>query len=60
MSFDYAAAEVWLDDHIGPIEPGTGYAMCELHADRVTPPRGWLLTDRRTMGRPLFVSFDVA
>ena len=60
MSFDYGQAEVWLDDRTGPIDPGAGYAMCDRHADRLTPPRGWLLTDRRSIAQPLFVSFDVA
>ncbi len=60
MSYDYGAAQVWLDDHLGPIEPGRGYAMCERHAARVTPPRGWLLTDRRSPVRPLFVTLEVA
>ena len=60
MSYDYTNGEVWIDDHVGPIEPLTGYAFCERHATRLTPPMGWVLTDRRAPVRPLFVSLEVA
>jgi hypothetical protein len=60
MSFDYAARMVWLDDLFDPIEPGAGYAMCEQHAGRLTPPVGWTLVDRRQQDRPLFASLEVA
>ena len=57
MSFDYAARAVWLEDlnanHVGP-----GHPLCVDHADRLTPPMGWTLTDRRSV-TPLF-AFDVA
>ena len=60
MSFAYFDRRVWLDDLAGPIHPGAGYAMCETHAGRMTPPVGWTLIDRRSTDRPLFVSLEVA
>ncbi|CAN5877802.1 hypothetical protein BH23ACT5_BH23ACT5_13990 [soil metagenome] len=56
MTFDYDARAVWLEDS-GQVS-GPGYAMCVDHADRLTPPMGWTLTDRRSV-TPLF-AFDVA
>jgi len=45
FAFDARASLVWLD----PIAtPGRGAGMlCEGHADRFSPPRGWNLLDRR-------------
>lgn len=60
MRFDYEAAVVWLDDLTEEIASGTGYAMCESHAGRLTPPIGWTLVDRRRDERPLFASLEVA
>lgn len=57
MTFDYAARAVWLDD-LGASSEIPGYALCVDHADRLTPPMGWSLADRRTV-TPLF-AFDVA
>jgi hypothetical protein len=57
MTFDYTASAVWLEDLGLPIET-PGYRLCVDHADRLTPPLGWTLTDRRTV-TPLF-AFDVA
>ena len=57
MTFDYSARAVWLDD-LGAHGEVPGYAMCVDHADRLTPPMGWTLADRRTV-TPLF-AFDVA
>lgn len=56
MSFDYAERAVWLGD-LGEAD-GPGHALCVDHADRLTPPLGWTLTDRRSV-TPLF-AFDVA
>lgn len=55
MTFDYTESAVWLLD-IGAAGPG--YPMCVDHADRLTPPLGWTLTDHRSV-TPLF-AFDVA
>ncbi len=60
LSYDYGAGHVWIDDHVGPVEPLTGHPLCEVHATRLTAPRGWGLSDRRSPVRPLFVSLEVA
>ncbi|MFI5053832.1 MAG: DUF3499 family protein [Acidimicrobiia bacterium] len=45
FAFDAAESLVWLDPLAGPGQ-GAGL-LCEFHADRLTPPRGWNLQDRR-------------
>lgn len=60
MAFAYDARLIWLEDLTQPIVPGLGYAMCESHADRLTPPVGWKLLDRRRPARPLFAALEVA
>jgi hypothetical protein len=60
MSFRYDESTIWLLDLTAPVTPGTGYAMCEEHAGRLTPPVGWTLVDRRRPVRPLFASLEVA
>jgi hypothetical protein len=60
MSFNYDDRTVWLRDLTGPVSPGAEDAMCETHAERLTPPVGWTLIDRRQPIRPLFVSLEVA
>jgi hypothetical protein len=47
-----------MDDLSDPIDR-FGYLMCADHADRMTPPHGWTLTDRRTVTR-LFAPVQVA
>jgi hypothetical protein len=58
MTFDYSDGAVWMDDVAddGDIH---GYLFCTDHADRMTPPQGWTLTDRRTVTR-LFAPVQVA
>lgn len=51
MTFDYAEQAVWLEELESDAERGRGYAFCTEHADRMTPPRGWTLTDRRNVTR---------
>jgi hypothetical protein len=58
MTFSYTDSAVWLDEILGPTEP-YGYSLCANHADRMTPPQGWTLTDRRTTRR-LFAPLSVA
>lgn len=58
MTFAYEDSSVWLDDLVDDMQP-FGYAMCADHADRMTPPHGWTLTDRRTVTR-LFAPVHVA
>lgn len=60
MAFAYQARLVWLEDLTQPVVPGLGYAMCEVHADRVSAPVGWSLLDRRRPVRPLFATLEVA
>lgn len=60
MRFRYTERTIWLEDLREPLHPGGGYAMCEDHAGRMTPPVGWTLVDRRLPVRPLFVSLEVA
>jgi hypothetical protein len=58
MTFAYGASAVWLDDLVEDYKP-YGYPMCADHSDRMTPPQGWTLTDRRTVTR-LFAPVHVA
>lgn len=51
MTFDYAEKAVWLEELESDTERGRGYALCTGHADRMTPPLGWTLTDRRNVTR---------
>ncbi len=51
MTFDYPSRAVWLEDlEVDPAEAG-GYALCTNHGDRLSPPLGWTLTDRRNVTR---------
>ena len=60
MSFNYQAMEMWLGD-MGPgYDRHAMYAMCEMHADRMVAPRGWVLYDnRRTSEPPLFLTAEM-
>ncbi len=57
MTFEYADGAVWLDDIVELDH--MSYLLCADHADRMTPPHGWTLTDRRTVTR-LFAPVHVA
>lgn len=62
MTFDYQERAVALLEFDIPPDQGAGYSLCTMHADRLTPPMGWTLTDRRNVTR-LFspaASFGVA
>lgn len=51
MTFDYSDRAVWLEElEADPTDVG-GYAFCTDHADRMSPPLGWTLTDRRNVTR---------
>jgi hypothetical protein len=53
LAYDYSARLALLEDAPdGEMSPHF-YAMCHPCADRLTPPRGWLLDDRRSRP-PLF------
>jgi len=58
MTFNYSDGAVWLDDLTDGVD-GFGYLLCADHADRMAPPQGWTLTDRRTVTR-LFAPVQVA
>jgi hypothetical protein len=57
LAYDYAARRVDLFDPVdGEISPHL-YALCSDCADRLRPPRGWELVDRR-VAPPLFAAGD--
>lgn len=60
MTYVYEERQIWLADLDGPIPAGAGYAMCETHANRLSPPVGWMLNDRRQPIRQLFPTREVA
>lgn len=51
MTFDYQERSVALFELELPPDRGAGYSLCTGHADRMTPPLGWTLTDRRNVTR---------
>ena len=57
MTFDYDARAVWLLEFDSDPDVVGGYALCTAHSDRMTPPLGWTLTDRRNVTR-LFATRD--
>lgn len=59
MTFDYDTRAVWLLEVDSEPDVRGGYALCTTHADRMTPPLGWTLTDRRNVTR-LFATRDEA
>lgn len=54
LSYNYAQRSVWIEHATPEAHPST-YDLCQHHADHLSVPRGWHLTDARE--RPLF---DVA
>ena len=55
MTFDYGERRMSLEELDADPRDLHGYALCSGHADRMTPPVGWTLTDRRNVTR-LFAS----
>jgi hypothetical protein len=53
FAFDARECLVWLDP-IGGRGLGAG-VLCTLHADRMSPPRGWNLLDRRAAESRLWI-----
>lgn len=45
LTYDYASRTVWLD-HLGEGPEGS-WGMCPTHAESLTVPVGWALSDRR-------------
>jgi hypothetical protein len=48
FGYDYASSTVLLGDLAGEPHPAT-YDLCRRHADALTVPRGWQLSDRRNL-----------
>jgi Protein of unknown function (DUF3499) len=46
FTYDYTAQRVWLDD-APSVTAGNQWALCEEHARRLRPPKGWEQVDRR-------------
>lgn len=54
LSYDYASRRALLDDPVrGELSPHV-YVLCTRCAERLRPPRGWELQDRRSEP-PLFL-----
>jgi hypothetical protein len=53
FAFDARECLVWLDP-LGPGGRGAG-VLCGTHADRMSPPRGWNLLDRRGVESRLWI-----
>lgn len=45
ITYDPVACQVWIDPL--PSVPGGGQMLCDEHAQRLSPPRGWVVIDRR-------------
>ncbi len=60
LSYNYDDRAMWLDDLKVATVPGHQWSLCSDHADRMTPPVGWTLADRRRPPRPLFAPLEVA
>jgi len=54
LSYDAVTCQVWLD--VMPERPGSVQEICDLHVDRLTVPRGWMLCDRRVEEPAMFVT----
>ena len=46
MRYDYTGRSVWIDHLDAESHPAT-YDMCGVCSEKMTPPRGWDLTDAR-------------
>jgi hypothetical protein len=58
LSYDYASSRAVLEDPAGMVDPHL-YVLCARCADKLVPPRGWELVDRRNKP-PLFLPRDPA
>lgn len=54
LSYDPITCAVWLDDVAERL--GSAQEICALHTERLTVPRGWELSDRRSDESPLFTT----
>jgi hypothetical protein len=53
LAYDYGRRTIQLEDPVGDVSPHH-YLLCITCAERLTPPRGWTLEDRR-VDTPLFL-----
>lgn len=53
LGYDYADRRAVLDDPSGDVSPHA-YVLCTRCAEKLTPPRGWVLDDNRAEP-PLFL-----
>ncbi len=60
MSFAYALRTVWLRDLDGSHDRFTETPLCEMHAERLVVPMGWVMVDDRNVEPPLFLATSVA
>lgn len=58
LTYDPVGCQVWLDDPAD--RAGRNQEICSLHAERLTVPRGWVLSDRRSDEPAMFVAPVVA
>jgi hypothetical protein len=54
LTYDPIGCEVWLDDLAERV--GRHQEICSMHAERLTVPRGWSLSDRRSPEPTMFVT----
>jgi len=52
LSYEYGSATVWLESLTAEGHPMT-HDLCERHAARTVPPRGWQLVDQRALATSL-------
>ncbi|HBX77295.1 MAG TPA: hypothetical protein DEG43_06600, partial [Acidimicrobiaceae bacterium] len=45
ISYDASACQIWLDPIVGG--PLGGQPLCDHHVRHLSPPRGWVMVDRR-------------
>jgi len=50
LTYHYARALVWIDD-LTPERDPHAYDLCADHGQRISPPTGWRLEDRRNRFR---------
>ncbi len=52
FAYDLVALRVWLGDLVEDRRP-FGHDLCDTHADRLSVPKGWALTDQRREPTPV-------
>ena len=54
LSYQYSSRTVWLED-LHPEPHPANHDLCTRHAERMKPPNGWQMVDRRASETPLVV-----